>query len=318
MDFPNFLWLREFRWKQGRESFAQYCLACLFLGGSPQGWNKPQAPSSKGRELLQRFHAEFDPKNAIAPDFYWEFNLGKLPEDKENGWPDLVALTDERILVMELKTESGNHRDGQVDWYMRLAAARFSDRPIELVYLTVDPISADPAEIPKGAAYRNLLWTEVADMIDAVWSKGDDEESWNARLFADYLREISAPTKVASKTPSPASEKAPAAPKTRKAYSFSEDMMEEVMAIYRSVAKQVVDDGRQQALELTLDSAEEAKELQRAITAQALLDPEDSPVHGVTLWVWRQASMGSALTDEGGEQGVELRVSKKKAAGKAL
>lgn len=314
MDFPNFLWLREFRWKQGRESFAQYCLACLFLGKPPIGWNKPQSLSPKGRELLHRFHEEFDPQDARSPDFYWEFNLGKLPDDKENGWPDLVALSDERVLVMELKTEAGSHRDGQVDWYMRLAAVRFFDRPIQLIYLTVDPVSADPSEIPEGATYRNLLWTDVADMIDIVWKDGNDEESWNARLFSGYLREITRQTQTPSKpAPSTKHQPPPQVMRTR-SEPFSEDMIEELMAIYRLGAKHVLADGKQRALELTLDSLEEAKEIQRAITAQALLDPVDSPVHGVTLWVWRQASKGTALSEQGRLYGVELRVSKKTAS----
>lgn len=40
MDFPNLLWVREQRWNAGREDFAQYSLACLFLGHPPVGQNK--------------------------------------------------------------------------------------------------------------------------------------------------------------------------------------------------------------------------------------------------------------------------------------
>lgn len=152
MTFPNFLWLREERWKQGREGFAQYALACLFLGQPPAGWNKAGRLSERGRRLLDLLDETYFQPSEKEPEFFWEFKLVKLPEDKENGWPDLAFTWQDRLLILELKTEAGSHRDGQIDWYMRIAAHNHSDKRIDLVYLTVDPIEISLDQLPVGAS----------------------------------------------------------------------------------------------------------------------------------------------------------------------
>lgn len=306
MDFPNLLWLRELRWKQGREGFAQYALACLFLGGPPLGWNRPRRLSMEGKRLLSLLDEKYAQNSGTDPDFFWEFKLGKFPEDRENGWPDLALIWDDRVLIFELKTEAGSHRVGQIDWYMRLAVDRFSDRAIDLVYLTVDPIEAAPKEIPKGVSYHNRLWTEVAEAIDASWQEDSDPMSSNARVFAGYLRDMSASTRRPEIRPP--EEKAQVRPTER---ALLEELPKGLLERCRLLAAEVVSTGEQRALDWVLKSLEEAKELRRGISSHLTMEPEDSPLHAVTLWVWTSASSGAALSSGGRKYNVELRISKK-------
>ena len=42
--------------------------------------------------------------------FIDEYLLPKLEEGAANGWPDWAVLSDDRVWIIELKTEAGSHR----------------------------------------------------------------------------------------------------------------------------------------------------------------------------------------------------------------
>lgn len=109
----------------GREEYLQRLITTLIAGGDPPPWNTPRPPSERGSRFLRLLddaaHADGSRQTAEPEVFVDEFLLPKLEETAQNGWPDWAALWQDRIWIIELKTEAASHRDDQLPYYLRLA-----------------------------------------------------------------------------------------------------------------------------------------------------------------------------------------------------
>lgn len=303
MPIPNPAAERERLFKAGREWFVQMMLACLVLEERPTKMNMAHSPSERGIKLLGRLdEIAFGAARAGVPEFYWEYRLAaREGVDSSNAWPDLAALWPGRSLLLELKTEAGSIREGQVDWYIELARHHRAGDDIDFLYLTRDPVDSPP-QLPERCRYANVTWSQVVDPIRDVWAPTADEVRVPALGFAGYLEEQLATT-------------APLAPPV---------MPEEVAARERAVpgsgtpdlddaislVDEVVCSGQQAAIGLPGSSVEEAKAFKRALLAQLeQAAPEHPDQVPVQVWVWQSKTGGRALTASGESTGIELRIS---------
>src|SRR5690242_8758412 len=120
METPDELLARLFL---GREEYCQRLLTMLIVDDDYPRWNTRSRPSDRGMEFLSRldvlsFGTTGDLRDA---DFVDELDLGKRPGDLKGSAPDWAVFTSDRLWLIELKTERGSHRDGQVPTYLATA-----------------------------------------------------------------------------------------------------------------------------------------------------------------------------------------------------
>lgn len=312
VDFPNVISERLRLWRHGRDAYVHRILTVLFLGRSPDPWNNPSRLSHSGARLLKSLdEVLFGEEWGTPEQFYWEYKLPKRPEDTQNGWPDFAALWTERVLLFELRTESGRHRDATVDWYLKLAAHNHNGRAVDIVYLTPDPINGRAQDLPDLARVRNCSFSELAKVIEVAWGKASGSEAVNAMVFAQFLKEVG----TAQDSPAPPLPVGARATKSKRkipgedppALSFPKPVWNRIL----DTLVETLEDGYGRALDLPVNSTEEAKEIRRKVRA----DLEVGEWLGdagrkLELWIWNQDSGGDALSDCGETNGVEIRVSK--------
>lgn len=310
VDFPNVISERLRLWQHGRDAYVHRILTLMFLGRSPDPWNNPSRLSNNGAQFLKLldqflFNEEWD----IPEQFYWEYKMPKRPEDKENGWPDFAALWTERVLLFDIRTESGGHRDASVDWYLQLGAHNHGGRAIDMIYLTPDPIKGKANVLPDLARVRNCTFVELAKVIEVAWGKSTGSEAANALVFAQFLTEIG---KVGDRPAPPLPVGARALKSRTKPLEAEATQPTLTKAMWERILDtlvEVLEDGQIRALDLPVCGAEEAKELRRKIRAD--LDVGDwLGIAGprLELWIWSRDSGGEALSECGAESGIEIRV----------
>jgi hypothetical protein len=276
------------RYRGTREGYAQYLLACLILGRRPPAWNAPASPSVNGKRLLDMIDGRcFVNQVSELPDFYWEFELKAIGPWLKKGWPDLAASWPERKLLLELKTEPGSHRDGQVDQYLSQARLNHPQCSIDLIYLTRDPIIGSPALPDDRIRYANITWSEIADMLELIFKQNSsDDEQRIATHLAAVVRNL-------------------AIPESRRALAEIRIVVDVAVAV--GIAEQVEMDRKQRALELEEIEDPEALEETRNLLSSTFIGKGFTHVRP---WIWsKQTSGGSALTELGHETGYELRFS---------
>ena len=122
------------RLKLGREEYCQRLLTMLVLDGDYPRWNTRSTPSTAGLAFLRAldelsFGAADVPEDAVFVD---ELDLPRRSEDEPGCAPDYGVLTADRLWIIELKTERGSDRSGQVESYFELGPAplpRAAGRP---------------------------------------------------------------------------------------------------------------------------------------------------------------------------------------------
>src|SRR6266508_2063993 len=174
--------------RAGREYYAQFMLACLVLGDRPPGWNVAAGPCERGMHLLDRMDPFSDGGTGQRPDFYWEFRLAARHDGEDNGWPDLAVVWPYRVLLLELKTEPGSVREGQVDRYLDLTLHHFPTARLDLLYITRDRVPSALNRLPERARYATTTWDRIADDIEATWTDAPNPDGAAARVFIEQLR----------------------------------------------------------------------------------------------------------------------------------
>ena len=314
-NFPNVISERLRLARQGKDAYVHRIMTLLFIGRSPDPWNLPCRLSPGGANFLHLIdEVLFGEEWETPEEFYWEYKLLKRPEDKEHGWPDFAALWTDRVLMIELRTEVGRHRDAQVEWYMQLGAHNYGGRAIDLVYVTPDPIEGK-VNLPDMGRFRNCTWAEMAKIVEVAWGKTPGLEAANAQVFGQYLSTIGkvneAPDQVA-----------PVGTKTRKKKlqtdtgeeqvdPLDEPTWEQIVEVFFSVAE----DGQERALELPVAASESAKDMRRRIRGEADVSEDIRDVtRNLEMWIWHEDLGGEAISEAGLESGCEIRVARRSGA----
>ncbi|MGQ0680089.1 MAG: hypothetical protein ACT4OM_10645 [Actinomycetota bacterium] len=310
-EFPNVVSERLRLWRHGRDAYVHRILTLLFLGRSPDPWNNPSRLSNNGANFLKLLdQVLFDEKWDTTEQFYWEYKLLKRPEDRGHGWPDFAALWTDRVLLFELRSEPGSHRDAQIDWYLQLGAHNYGGRAIDVVHLSPDPITAKGHVLPDLARVRNCSWAELAKVIDVAWGKAHGSEAFNALTFAQYLRQIGR----ARDLPELALPVDARAVRQRTAKQLEQEppvmtFSKPVWARILDTMVEVLEDGSERALELPAAGTEQAREMRRKVRADLEVgDWLGDDGRKLELWIWNRDCGGEALTEAGEESGAEIRV----------
>lgn len=313
---PTALWGRL---KLGREEYLQRLLTTLILDGDAPPWNTPRSPGAAGRRFLELLdEAVHGPHvcdgSAMSPGvFIDEYLLPKLEDEAANGWPDWAVLSDDRVWVIELKTEAGSHRAGQLPYYLRLAAAAHPDCNLDLTYITGPLMKAAPALL-KGQRYGHLTWQEVLPLVDSAWHDDQRPEvEAYVKMVATVVSNLSLlkPAEqrqmvlgLARAGPLTATDEEVVSERTT-------DLSTTEPSVLLELALATAADGRQRGIGAQNPEALEALR-DRALAEIGSLPPDDA-TRFVLPWLWQGSrTEGRALTPEGEEFGLELRFSRYK------
>jgi hypothetical protein len=280
------------RLKLGREEYCQRLLTMLILDGDYPRWNTRSTPSPAGMAFLRAldelsFGAADVPDDAVFVD---ELDLPRRSEDEPGCAPDYGVLAAERLWIIELKTERGSHRTGQVESYFELGRHHYPAARVDLTYLTPG-MSAVGSGAPTGSRLAQVTWEQVMPLIDEAWS---GTTGLTAALHG-ALREAVASIGTSWTM-------------------WREKTLSDLTALSARLAKLTAQDGQQRALDYAAGSLGALQELRLAVRDE-FRRPE-SPFGAVTPWLWNaETSGGQALTEAGRVHGYELRFSRKSEAG---
>jgi hypothetical protein len=154
------------RLKLGREEYCQRLLTMLILEGPYPRWNSRSQPSAAGAEFLRalyerNFGGTWPGDDAVFVD---EFELPPRNDTERGGAPDYAVLWDDRLWLIELKTEKASHRPDQIPTYFDLAHHHYPDAAVEVLYVTPPMLARYEAPAPWGR-YAHATWTQLAELI---------------------------------------------------------------------------------------------------------------------------------------------------------
>lgn len=309
------------RLKLGREETLQRLLTCLILHGPYPRWNSRNRPSPAGLAFLASlYERHFDggwPGDDVT--FVDEFEMLPERQQERGGAPDYALLWEDRIWLIELKSERGSHRPDQVPSYFRLAHHHFPSAAVDLLYLTpAMDAPYDPAA--RWARYAHTTWGEVAGLIRSVWPGGTEV---GQQAVIDSLLDGIATlgltpaewrvqlTGLAPASASPSAVPTPAQSSegpfgSMLAKSALADAVDDALA----AAELTAVDGKQRGIEYAAPGYDALLELRLLVRDALAATPPRSPLRHVEVWRWRFESSGEPLTTTGREHGVELRLSR--------
>ncbi len=104
------------------------------------------------------------------PTFVDEYDLAKrLGRDLKDASPDQAVLWEDRVLVIEMKTEGGSHSAGQCEWYLNLAQHHNPGRQVDLIYLTGPMPPWSSSATPTRGKAAHLMWDAVDQLVAETW-----------------------------------------------------------------------------------------------------------------------------------------------------
>ncbi len=274
------------RLRLGREEYCQRLLTMLILDADYPRWNTRSTPSPAGLAFLRALD-ELSFGAAEVPDdatFVDELDLPRRHEDEAGCAPDYGVLMPGRLWIIELKTERGSQRSGQVESYFELGRHHYPDLRIDLTYLTPG-MAAVGAGAPSGSRLAQVTWEQVMPLVDGVWSgaTGSTRDLYDA--LAEAVGSIGTSWTM-----------------------WREKSLNDLTAKAARLARLTAQDGRQRALDYSAGSLGELQELRLAVRDE--FRRPGSPLGSVTPWLWDSAtSGGKALTEAGRVHGYELRFS---------
>ncbi|SRR6266511_23081 len=150
------------RLRLSREEYCQRLLTTLILAGPYPRWNSRSRPSEQGTRFLRGLDA-LSFGRAIwdeRPLFVDEFDLPKRHEWEAGNAPDYALLWDDRVWMVELKTEKASHRPAQLPGYFELADHHYPTSRIDLTYLTPS-MPLTPPPIRPRMRFAHVTWEQV-------------------------------------------------------------------------------------------------------------------------------------------------------------
>lgn len=275
------------RLKLGREEYCQRLLTMLVLDADYPRWNARSTPSPAGLAFLRALD-ELSFGAADVPDsatFVDELDLPRRHEDEPGCAPDYGVLTTDRLWIVELKTERGSHRPGQVESYFELGRHHHPELRIDLTYLTPG-MSAVAAGAPTGSRLAQVTWEQVMPLLDGVWSGAGGSTRQLYDALTEAVESIGTSWTV-----------------------WREKTLNDLTAKAARLARLTARDGQQRALDHAAGSLGELQELRLAVRDE--FRRPGSPLKAVTPWLWdATTSGGKPLTNAGRVHGYELRFSR--------
>jgi hypothetical protein len=296
------------RLRLGREEYRQRLLTMLILAGPYPRWNSRSRSSEQGTRFLQALDAlSFgDADWDRRPLFVDEFDLPKRHEEEAGCAPDYRLLWEDRLWMVELKTERASHRPAQLPGYLELGAYHYRSCHIDLTYLT-PPMPLTPPPVQPGMRFAHITWDQVLPLVAETWGGGEREGRVTAMLGASL-------ESIGGSWPSWRSEQLTAVPPTTPEPVAGVAERRDMLEVALGIAKTTAQDGRQRALDHPLADLEDLQQLRLAVRQAICAAPAGAPLRHVLPWLWNATtSTGHALTPTGRESGYDLRLSRYKA-----
>jgi hypothetical protein len=298
------------RLKIGREEYCQRLLTMLVLDGPYPRWNTPAVPSSSGIAFLRTVyeHSFNRPWPGDDAMFVDEFALPPRHDGEAGGAPDYAVAWGDHLWLIELKTEKGSHRNGQIPGYFDLAHHHYPDAMIDVLYVT--PAQAPPV-IPPGpwAAYAHTTWMALAPHVEGGWPVEDGSRYYE--IVSSLLNAIGdlglSPAEWRSRMVSSSASEGVTV-------ETADTPRVQTTALERAMHAAVLTahDGDQRAVECEPADLDELLRLRLSVRNRLASSPPGSNLRRVLAWVWTAASAGPPRTQAGCEHGGELRLSRYK------
>lgn len=276
------------RLRLGREEYVQRLLTMLILDGAYPRWNTASTMSLEGEEFMRRLEvlAFGDAGSWKAPVFIDEFDLPRRHADEQGSAPDWAVRDENRLWLIELKTERGSHRPTQLPAYFDLGQHHHPTHRIDLTYLT-GPLNKPPPPVPAGSRYAHLTWADVLPLVRDTWGVSQPAVVEQLERVLGALHQ-----KWTAWGEAATAETAP-------------DPVEEALQL----AHRTAEDRQQRALEYLAQSLEALQEIRLAVR-NAIRSSDEAVLRHVVPWLWDAAKTdGRAKTDAGRDIGYELRLS---------
>jgi hypothetical protein len=301
------------RLKLGREEYCQRLLTTLILDRPYPRWNSRLKPSPAGFSFLRAvyersFGGRWPGNSAVFVD---EFELPPRNDAERGGAPDYAVLWDDRLWLIELKTEKASHRAAQIPGYFELAHHHYPDTPIDLLYVT-PPM--DAPYVPEGSwgRYAHTTWADLVEPVRSSWPSGATP---GRQDVIDGLMEGIDSLAVEHAA-------------WRAARTLQNDVQQDRVAVASGVAQVPAapspleaalaaasltgGDGRQRAVEVTATDLDDLMSFRLSVRDALAASPNNSPLRHIMPWIWRKESTGAPLTIGGREHGMEVRLSRYK------
>ena len=205
-------------------------------------------------------------------------------------------LWDDRLWIIELKTEAGSHRRDQIPYYFELARHHHPDLQLDVTYLT-PPLKADPTPQARDGRFAHVTWDAVAPLIAESWPRPDTA---GQREVVEGL--IDAVGRL-DERPSEYLESLRAVPPPE---SPDHDPVQEALRL----AEETAEDGKQRCLDHTANDLESMQALRLQVRQALAATPPESGLRHVMPWIWTTTSGGRHMTAAGDRTGAELRLSR--------
>ena len=179
------------RLKLGREEYCQRLLTMLILEAPYPPWNTRNRPCERGKSFLKTLD-ELSFGDAAEPDdavFVDELDLPSMEQGRPGCAPDYGVITENRLWLIELKTEKTSHRLEQIPAYLDMGRRHYSELAVDLTYLT--PAMPEPnVDVPPGCRFAHLTWTEVIPRIRDAWGQASSPHAEIRDALIDALTSI--------------------------------------------------------------------------------------------------------------------------------
>jgi hypothetical protein len=285
------------RTNDGREGFCQMLTTTLLVGGTYPRWGTHNALTDQGTVFFKALdELSFGTTDwTTTPVFIDEITMPKRHDDELSASPDWTLVFEDRIWIIELKTERGSHRATQLPHYLDMAAHHYPGRAIDVTYLT-GPLAKPAPRLRPGQRYVHLTWEDALPLYQLAWGATDDPR---IRRYLDLLRE------ALGALPTPWNEWRTTFTGTPIPAITAPDPVSAALRLVDATAS----DHAQRALDHPAQGAQELHDLRLEVRDLIRDEPAGSPRRHVLPWVWSPESMGVPLTESGREHGMELRFS---------
>lgn len=297
------------RLKLGREEYCQRLLTTLLLHAPYPRWNMRSALAPMGVAFLRDLYVRsFDSGwPGSVPVFVDEFELPPRHDAERGGAPDYAVLWDDRLWLIELKTEKASHRAAQIPGYFELAHHHYPAARVDLTYIT-PPMVAPYEPDSDWARYAHVTWEEVGVLVRSHWpsaSHPGQQEVVDGVLGAIGSLHLT-PTEWRAALAGEAQVPSPLEDARIDHVDVSLATDDQAMELAAATAE----DGLQRALDFVPTDLEDLLAVRLAVRDRLASSPSGSPLRHVRPWLWRPQSTGAPLTTAGRDVGMELRLSR--------